>query len=156
MTDANGDNVWEVTAAVPAGGLEYKFTVNGWTDQENFVGGEPCTITVGQYTNRAYTVTGAATIGEVCWESCEACVVGLDEATSSVSIYPNPVNSIMTVQATEAMQQIRIVDLTGKVVAAFVGNGLTQEISVDDLKAGIYTIQVATATGNSSKQFVKK
>jgi predicted transcriptional regulator len=62
----------------------------------------------------------------------------------------------MTVQATEAMQQIRIVDLTGKVVAAFVGNGLTQEISVDDLKAGIYTIQVATATGNSSKQFVKK
>ena len=62
----------------------------------------------------------------------------------------------MTVQATEAMQQIRIVDLTGKVVATFVGNGLTQEISVDDLKAGIYTIQVVTTAGNSSKQFVKK
>ncbi|HAR20298.1 MAG TPA: hypothetical protein DCR46_06515, partial [Cytophagales bacterium] len=38
----------------------------------------------------------------------------------------------------------------------FVGNGLTQEISVEDLKAGIYTIQVVTTAGNSSKQFVKK
>lgn len=156
MTDANGDNVWEVTVPLGLGAIEYKFTVDGWNDDEQFVGGESCTVTNGGFTNRSYTVTAPATVGLVCWESCSACIGGIDEATASVSIYPNPVNSIMTVQATEAMQQIRIVDLTGKVVAAFVGNGLTQEISVDDLKAGIYTIQVATATGNSSKQFVKK
>lgn len=157
MTDNGlGDNIWEVTVPLGLGAIEYKFTVDGWNDQEMFVGGEPCTITVGQYTNRSYTVTGAVTIAEVCWESCADCIADIDEATTSVSIYPNPVNSIMTVQATEAMQQIRIVDLTGKVVATFVGNGLTQEISVDDLKAGIYTIQVVTTAGNSSKQFVKK
>ena len=156
MTDANGDNVWEVTVPLGLGAIEYKFTVDGWNVSEQFVGGESCTVTNGGFTNRSYTVTAPATVGLVCWESCSACLGGIDEATASVSIYPNPVNSIMTVQATEAMQQIRIVDLTGKVVAAFVGNGLTQEISVDDLKAGIYTIQVATATGNSSKQFVKK
>ncbi len=156
MTDANGDNVWEVTVPLGLGAIEYKFTVDGWNVSEQFVGGESCTVTNGGFTNRSYTVTAPATVGLVCWQSCAACLGGIDEATASVSIYPNPVNNIMTVQATEAMQQIRIVDLTGKVVAAFVGNGLTQEISVDDLKAGIYTIQVATATGNSSKQFVKK
>ena len=156
MTDANGDNVWNVTLPLGLGAIEYKFTVDGWNDQEMFVGGEPCTVTNGGFTNRSYTVAAAATVAEVCWESCADCVAGIDEATTSVSIYPNPVNSIMTVQATEAMQQIRIVDLTGKVVATFVGNGLTQEISVDDLKAGIYTIQVVTTAGNSSKQFVKK
>jgi hypothetical protein len=156
MTDANGDNVWDVTLPLGLGAIEYKFTVDGWNDQEMFVGGEPCTVTNGGFTNRSYTVAAAATVAEVCWESCADCVAGIDEATTSVSIYPNPVNSIMTVQATEAMQQIRIVDLTGKVVATFVGNGLTQEISVDDLKAGIYTIQVVTTAGNSSKQFVKK
>jgi hypothetical protein len=156
MADANGDNVWEVTVPLGLGAIEYKFTVDGWNDDEQFVGGESCTVTNGGFTNRSYTVTAPASVGLVCWESCSACLGGIDETTTSVSIYPNPVNSIMTVQATEAMQQIRIVDLTGKVVAAFVGNGLTQEISVDDLKAGIYTIQVATATGNSSKQFVKK
>lgn len=156
MSDANGDNVWEVTAPIALGAIEYKFTVDGWAVAEQFVGGESCTVTNSGFTNRSYTVTAPATVGLVCWESCAACLGGIEEASSSVAIYPNPVNSIMTVQATEVMQQIRIIDLTGKVVAAFVGNGLTQEISVDDLKAGIYTIQVVTSAGNSSKQFVKK
>lgn len=154
MTDSNGDNVWEVTAAVPAGAIEYKFTAG--TSWETLTSGDPCTITVGQFTNRAYTVTGAANIGVVCWESCSACLGGISELDAAVAIYPNPVNTIMTVKATETMQQIRILDLTGKEVANFVANGLAQEINVEALKAGIYTIQIATATGNSSKQFVKK
>jgi hypothetical protein len=62
----------------------------------------------------------------------------------------------MTIKANDNMQNIRIVDLSGKVVAQFAGNGLTQEINVDNLKAGIYTIQITTAAGNSAKQFVKK
>jgi hypothetical protein len=148
-----GNGIWSVTLPLAPGAIQYQF-LTAQLDAEEITG--PCTITTGQYTNRAYTIVGDATLPNVCWESCSACVVGIDEAISSVSIYPNPVNSIMTVQATEAMQQIRIVDLTGKVVAAFVGNGLTQEISVDDLKAGIYTLQVVTTAGNSSKQFVKK
>ena len=156
MADANGDNVWEVTVPVTAGAIEYKFTVDGWNDQEMFVGGEPCTVTNGGFTNRSYTVTTAASIPVVCWESCTECTTGLNEEVNNVAIYPNPVNTIMTVKATEAIQQIRILDLTGKEVANFVANGLTQEINVEALKAGIYTIQIATAAGNSSKQFVKK
>ena len=156
MTDANGDNVWEVTVPLGLGAIEYKFTVDGWNVSEQFVGGESCTVTNGGFTNRSYNVTAPATIGLVCWESCGACQGGISELESAVAIYPNPVNTVMTVKATEAMQQIRILDLTGKEVANFVANGLTQEINVEALKAGIYTIQIATATGNSSKQFVKK
>jgi len=93
---------------------------------------------------------------EVCWESCTDCTTGIEELNNTVTLYPNPVNTVMTVKATDAMQQISILDLSGKAVAQFAGNGLTQEINVENLKAGIYTIQVATAAGNSSKQFVKK
>lgn len=158
MTDSNMDNVWDVMVPLAAGAIEYKFTIDGWNVSEQFAGGEPCTITdpSGQYTNRSYTVTGTATIGEVCWESCEDCTTGLNENNNAVAVYPNPVNTVLTVSATESMNSIRIVDLTGKVVAEFNGNGITQEINVEDLKAGIYTIQIETATGNSSKQFVKK
>jgi hypothetical protein len=156
MEDANNDNVWEVTVPLTTGAIEYKFTVDGWNDDEIFAGGESCTVTNGGFTNRSYNVTTAASIGVVCWESCGACLGGISELDASVAIYPNPVNTVMTVKATEAMQQIRILDLTGKEVANFVANGLTQEINVEALKAGIYTIQIATATGNSSKQFVKK
>jgi hypothetical protein len=158
MSDPDGDGIWVTTLPLASGPIEYKFVASGaW---ENLADGSSCTYTTidgtNVYVNRADTITADVVFPVVCWESCSACIVGLDEVTSSVSIYPNPVNSIMTVQATEVMQQIRIVDLTGKVVASFVGNGLTQEISVDDLKAGVYTIQVVTTTGNSSKQFVKK
>ena len=156
MTDANGDNVWEVTVPLGLGAIEYKFTVDGWNVSEQFVGGESCTVTNGGFTNRSYNVTAPATVGLVCWESCGACQGGISELESAVAIYPNPVNTVMTVKATEAMQLIRILDLTGKEVANFVANGLTQEINVEALKAGLYTIQIATATGNSSKQFVKK
>ena len=145
-----------VTVPIGLGAIEYKFTVDGWNVSEQFVGGESCTVTNGGFTNRSYNVTAPATVGEVCWQSCSDCQASISEAAATVAIYPNPVNTIMTVKATDAMQQIRILDLTGKVVATFVGNGLTQEINVEALKAGIYTIQIATATGNSSKQFVKK
>lgn len=158
MIDANNDNIWEVTAPIGSGAIEYKFTVGGWNDQEMFVGGEPCTITdpSGQYTNRSYTVTAAATLPEVCWESCSDCLAGVEEIANAVSLYPNPVNSVMTIKAAASMTAIQVLDLSGKVVAQFAGNGLTQEINVDSLKAGIYTIQITTAAGTSAKQFVKK
>lgn len=73
MSDADGDGVWEATLPIPNGAIEYKFTVDGWNDQEQFAGGEPCTVTNGGFTNRAYTVAQDATISTVCWNSCSAC-----------------------------------------------------------------------------------
>jgi hypothetical protein len=157
MTDANNDNVWEVTAPIGAGAIEYKFTVDGWNDSEQFDATATCIDPVNDgFNNRYYVVSAAAALPEVCWESCSDCLAGVEELNNTVSIYPNPVNSIMTIKATDAMQSIRILDLTGKVVATIAGNGLTQEINVDSLKAGVYTIQITTAAGNSAKQFVKK
>ena len=152
MTEV-GNGIWSTTLTLAPGPIQYQF-LTALLDAEEITG--PCTITTGQYTNRADTIVGNATLPNVCWESCSDCLAGISELNAAVAIYPNPVNSIMTVKATEAIQQIRILDLTGKEVANFVANGLTQEINVEALKAGIYTIQIATATGNSSKQFVKK
>ena len=157
MTDANGDNVWDITVPLAAGNIEYKFTVDGWNDSEQFDATATCIDPINDgFNNRYYVVAGVATLPTVCWESCSACLGGIEDLSSVVNIYPNPVNTIMIVKATDAMQQISILDLSGKVVAQFAGNGLTQEINVENLKAGIYTIQIATAAGNSSKQFVKK
>ncbi len=75
MTDDNSDNVYEVTANIPAGVNEYKFTVDGWSDQEIFAVGTSCTSTIDGFTNRTLTVTGAATLDVVCWNSCYACDV---------------------------------------------------------------------------------
>ncbi|MBM3428758.1 MAG: hypothetical protein FJX95_08250, partial [Bacteroidetes bacterium] len=51
MTDANGDNIWEITIDLPAGTYEYKFTADGWSQQESLTPGSSCTVTNFGYTN---------------------------------------------------------------------------------------------------------
>jgi hypothetical protein len=73
MSDADLDNVWEVTVLFPEGANEYKFTIDDWAVQENFIGGEACTVTIGGFTNRSLIVSGNTTVNTVCWNSCIAC-----------------------------------------------------------------------------------
>ena len=47
MSDDDGDGIYAVTVDLGAGLIEYKFTVDGWNAQEEFVGGESCTLTTG-------------------------------------------------------------------------------------------------------------
>ena len=68
MADDNGDGIYAVTVDLPADTIEYKFTLDGWTNQENFAGGESCTSTIDGFTNRSYAVEGDATLPVVCWE----------------------------------------------------------------------------------------
>ncbi len=74
MADPDMDGVWEVSLPLPANdSIEYKFTVDGWTDQENFVGGESCTKTSGGFTNRFLIYNGNTTLPTVCWNYCVDC-----------------------------------------------------------------------------------
>ncbi|PWL31464.1 MAG: hypothetical protein DCO96_04500 [Fluviicola sp. XM-24bin1] len=73
MSDANADGIWDVTVNIPAGTHEFKFAHDAWTGQENFAGGEPCTVTNGGFTNRSLNVVADTVLDVVCWESCAAC-----------------------------------------------------------------------------------
>ena len=73
MSDANNDNIWEVTVTIPEGNYEYKFAYDNWTGQENLTPGSSCTKTTDIYTNRTLAVTETSTLPVVCWESCSAC-----------------------------------------------------------------------------------
>lgn len=73
MTDADGDNVWELTLPLTQDSIEYKFTLDGWTVQENFTPGDPCTKTTSGFTNRFLIINGTITLPAVCWESCSVC-----------------------------------------------------------------------------------
>ena len=61
MTDDDGDGIWKVTVDLEDGSYEYKFTVNGWSDQEfwNVGEGPACTEIFGDYVNRPLTVASA-------------------------------------------------------------------------------------------------
>ena len=54
LSDSDGDGIWSVTLPFNQSSIEYLFTVDGWTNQETFSVGSPCTLTTGPYTNSGY------------------------------------------------------------------------------------------------------
>ena len=72
MSDDDGDGIWTITMELADGDYEYKFTVNGWSAQEEFSEVvEGCTISDGTFTNRALTVAGEdMVLPTVYWNLC--------------------------------------------------------------------------------------
>ncbi|NBP29879.1 MAG: T9SS C-terminal target domain-containing protein [Flavobacteriia bacterium] len=148
MTDANMDGIWDVTAAVPPGNIEYKFTVDGWNVSEQFAGGEPCTITTGGFTNRAGTVTVDATLPVVCWQSCTDCPAGINELNANgISIAPNPASAVLNVTAKSTIQAIAIYDVNGRLVQSVSVNGTNATMNVDGMNNGLYLVSITTEKG---------
>ena len=77
MSDDDGDGVYSVTVTLNPGTYEYKFTLDGWSVQEEFAPGASCTSTIDGFTNRTITVTDDLELPVVCWNSCEACPEGV-------------------------------------------------------------------------------
>ena len=86
MTDDDGDMVFELAVDLQGGTVEYKFTLDGWTAQEEFMDGDPCTSTIDGYINRTLDVTGDLELPVVCYNQCTACnaepVPGCTDATA--------------------------------------------------------------------------
>jgi hypothetical protein len=103
LSDANNDGVYEVTLLLNQASYEYKFTLNGWSSQENLTIGSSCTNTTydgpNVYTNRTLVVGNAnQVLPIVCWNSCTNCgyAVSNDSPYSAVNVqyssnaaYPN-------------------------------------------------------------------
>ena len=92
MTDADGDNVWEVTIPIPPGPHQWKFMLDNWADQElpPNVGSNPytdCFILSFGFTNRTlYVPFMPVTLDDYCWESCYDCgtILGCTDSTSNL------------------------------------------------------------------------
>jgi len=85
MSDADGDNVWDVKVPLEVGTtIEFKYSADGWTIQEMNDPTASCTNGNVTYTNRVLTIPAADTvIPVVCWSSCDECSI---EVTLSVNM----------------------------------------------------------------------
>jgi hypothetical protein len=148
MADADGDNIWELTIPLNAGTYEYKFAADNWGIQEELTPGSSCTLTTDGFTNRVVTVEGEMTMPTVCWASCAACIVGLDEATSSntFSVFPNPANDKIFINGlnnTGAIAKVRIFNTVGSLVSqSTIQTVQNPSIDVSSMENGVYFVEV--------------
>ena len=89
MTDANSDGIYEITKELTTNqSYEYKFTINGWSAQEQFGSEDDCAASIdGTYYNRQLPVSNLeqnVTLNTACYDSCEDC---LDYASTLVGTW---------------------------------------------------------------------
>lgn len=82
--------------------------------------------------------------------------VGVNEYSNNnqITIYPNPATSQLTLNTTEQINSVNIIDITGKTVKTIVPNSNT--IDVSELVKGIYFLQVQTDKGIANSKFIKE
>ena len=124
MTDPDGDSVWTTTLALDTGAIEWKFTLDGWTAQENFTAGMGCTVTNGGFTNRGGNVVNDEILKGVCFNSCYSCDTNEVYATFQVNM------------------ENQTVDTTG----LFVGGGASMGGPTDNMLENIAGTSMWTAT----------
>ena len=76
-----------------------------------------------------------------------------ENAISEISVYPNPASSIINVAA-EGMQNITIIDMTGRVVMSKDVNSNFETISAEGFAKANYMVRIATADGVVVKNIV--
>jgi hypothetical protein len=78
--------------------------------------------------------------------------------TDNFRVYPNPFASRITINGTDEIRNVRIYNISGKIVEQVqVSTGRTEiELSLDDLKAGIYFIQIENARNTIIKKVIKQ
>jgi 1,4-alpha-glucan branching enzyme len=151
------DNIhWTKSLFLIPGVYEFYYTVDGGSQSEVLADGT-CTVNNGGTYHRIITVTEATEIPETCWESCEACIIGVSEnEKGNIRLFPNP-----------AQDQISIVlDQTGNgscVIYNSVGalihseslSGRTQfQLPIQNWDAGIYQVVIVRNNKLISETFV--
>ena len=144
MTDDDADGVYEVAIELDNEmSYEYKFTLDGWSNQEEFTEGDPCTSTIDGYTNRTLTTgTEAMTLDVVCYNSCSACEGSNGGGGGNDSLFTVTFNLNM---------ELEDVDPSGVYLAGGgnFGNPGDNQMTDDD-GDGIYSITVEVEAGFSS------
>jgi hypothetical protein len=109
------------------------------------------------YESGPYTVTVINEFG--CTSTSEAfTAVGVDDINeNSFVIYPNPAENIMTIAVkNNAIGSIyNITDATGKIVLTGKVNSIANQISLDNLSAGVYQISLYSAQETLTQTIIK-
>ena len=76
--------------------------------------------------------------------------------TSNFSVYPNPATSVVNINAKNnsiVINSIQLTDINGRTVKTV--KGMTNQINISELNAGVYFLKIATDQGTGTTKIIK-
>ncbi len=77
-----------------------------------------------------------------------------DPFAPRLMVYPNPVRETMNIVSDVVIDEVRLINLIGQVVYSTTVNSKTFQLPVDDIKGGVYMIQIAAGNSTQIKRVI--
>lgn len=152
-----GGGMWSVTLPLAEMYTEFKFQVDGWTDQENFMPDDAGTVSNGGFTNRYINITEPQS-RDYTW-GAEGSTLSTDEfsqTATSFTAYPNPTHDSWNIETNnQKINTVQVYDISGRLVVSETPNTVTHKINGASLQKGIYFAKISTDKGQNSVKLVK-
>ncbi|MGC4040152.1 MAG: T9SS type A sorting domain-containing protein [Flavobacterium sp.] len=81
---------------------------------------------------------------------------GVDHLDSSISIYPNPANALITINCNSVIKTIELYDIQGRLLETDLDNANTVVIDISTKQNGIYFLKIKTEKGSKVEKVVKE
>jgi len=81
---------------------------------------------------------------------CNTLGIGENEYISNINIYPNPVNNgIFSIKAEESIEEVEIIDISGKLIELVIIDGRTEniELNLSENLRGFYLVKIKLSSG---------
>ena len=148
MSDDDGDGVYEVVMSLTPGDYRYKFTADDWAIQETFDPASMSDISCintnsAGNTDRVLTVgTSDTTLMIHAWEECGGSFIGVQEATASFTVKPNPASDVLFIEnTTGTTTSVAVYNVTGAKVMEENFEANTR-LDVATLPRGMYIVRL--------------
>lgn len=80
----------------------------------------------------------------------------IHQLDASVSVYPNPTNSILTINASNTISSVELFDIQGRILETSLGNENQIKIDLSGKQNGIYFVKVNTEKGSKVEKVIKE
>ncbi len=85
--------------------------------------------------------------------SVTAGLSGVESRESLATIYPNPANNVLNINANSNISMVEVFNVMGQMVASFDANDVNTQINTSNFSNGVYTVRIHTENGVSNQKF---
>ena len=112
---------------------------------------------IGLYNQMKTNLSGCSNTSEAAYEIFEDpdCGIGINDLDYKVNIFPNPVDDMLMIESTTAIESITIYDITGRRLYQKITNNTKEIVNLESIDKGTYLINIKTKEGAITKTFFK-